>query len=363
MLLFFVSVIFPPLGIHPSVLEIYAVATDLSQDTFSCLDGSAIISYSEVNDNYPDCSDASDEPGTGIFANSTFYCENKHETPKEIRGWSVGDGICDCCDGSDEFYNSHVKCPTSCTNTEADRINLSARLASLHRQYRDFAGRERIKADNIIESVKRFIQPFSSELSKLAQKKHRVSQNSAMAVPLPQYPKNGNIFSEIIVGLWHILFRVPRSNSEIPLTRKDVKLAELAPKINKIEQNLKRAKPFSQWNSTIDRALLPIFKKVYRLNGYTFVFLDRIRDDRGVLARLVNGSGNRQIYRGRFRPVEVEVRLICGDKDHWMSITMTSNSSKYESYFVTPTVCSEESAVEVESLSFPELDVFARAFE
>ena len=80
---------------------------------FSCLDGSQSIPFSYVNDDYCDCSDGSDEPGTAACDNSQFYCENKEHEPRYLQSSRVNDGICDCCDGSDE-WDSEVTCPNTC---------------------------------------------------------------------------------------------------------------------------------------------------------------------------------------------------------------------------------------------------------
>lgn len=67
---------------------------------FLCFDGNQTIPYQAVNNDYCDCTDGSDEPGTSACPNGRFYCEPEHEYLPSSR---VNDGICDCCDGSDEW--------------------------------------------------------------------------------------------------------------------------------------------------------------------------------------------------------------------------------------------------------------------
>ncbi len=99
------------LGASPSLIEKYSIITDY----FVCLDQSKTIPFSAVNDDYCDCPDGSDEPGTSACPNGQFHCINEGYKGITISSARVNDGICDeeCCDGSDE-YSGLIDCPNSC---------------------------------------------------------------------------------------------------------------------------------------------------------------------------------------------------------------------------------------------------------
>ncbi|KAJ1718370.1 hypothetical protein LPJ61_006667, partial [Coemansia biformis] len=106
-------------GVNPSVAAKYARP---SSGLFECLDGSKKIPFEHVNDDYCDCPDGSDEPGTSACNNGSFYCANHGHIPGILQAIRVNDGVCDydvCCDGSDE-WDSGAQCEDRCGEIGAE---------------------------------------------------------------------------------------------------------------------------------------------------------------------------------------------------------------------------------------------------
>ncbi|KAK4608179.1 hypothetical protein RGQ29_001829 [Quercus rubra] len=99
----------PLLGIAPEDEKYYKT----SSDWIKCKDGSKKFSKTQLNDDFCDCPDGTDEPGTSACPLGKFYCRNSGHAPLFLYSSRVNDGICDCCDGSDE-YDGKVKCPNTC---------------------------------------------------------------------------------------------------------------------------------------------------------------------------------------------------------------------------------------------------------
>ncbi|KAH1073457.1 hypothetical protein J1N35_025785 [Gossypium stocksii] len=96
-----------PLGIHPLDAKYFAV------EVIKCKDGSKSFTRDRLNDNFCDCLDGTDEPGTSACPAGKFYCRNVGSIPQFIFSSRVNDHFCDCCDGSDE-YDGSILCPNTC---------------------------------------------------------------------------------------------------------------------------------------------------------------------------------------------------------------------------------------------------------
>ncbi|CAM8882715.1 unnamed protein product [Rhodiola kirilowii] len=108
------------LGVHPLDEEYYA------SEVINCKDGSKSVSRVRINDDFCDCADGTDEPGTSACPNGKFYCKNMGSMPQFLFSSQVNDHICGkwltgspsllvmyCCDGSDENVGG-FRCPNNC---------------------------------------------------------------------------------------------------------------------------------------------------------------------------------------------------------------------------------------------------------
>lgn len=102
-------------------------------DNFQCKNGEKSINRSFVNDEFCDCSDGSDEPGTSAcsFIPGPFYCINKGYKTIKIQSSRVDDGICDCCDGSDE--GNVVKCQNTCDKVAAKERDMLEKSINVYK--------------------------------------------------------------------------------------------------------------------------------------------------------------------------------------------------------------------------------------
>ncbi|KAK9447904.1 glucosidase II beta subunit-like-domain-containing protein [Limtongia smithiae] len=159
-------------GVAPQDLERYQPDV---QERWACIgDPTIVIPYSRVNDDFCDCPDGSDEPGTSA-CEYKYYCANKGHIPKYISSARVNDGVCDydvCCDGSDEVGAGLIRCENRCKEQAAEHAK---READAQRAQRGgWAARQKLvsKAAGAREKLqKELTAAVAAEASALAREK------------------------------------------------------------------------------------------------------------------------------------------------------------------------------------------------
>jgi len=140
-----------------------------SGSEFRCFDGKGTpLPSTAVNDEYCDCEDGSDEPGTGACAGQTstvFFCRNEGSTPRRVYASRVGDGICDCCDGSDEASLAKRmggRTPCSSTCAEQGRLEQGANKKRIEELGQALQLKEETRKKALVER-----EAFAKEVKKL----------------------------------------------------------------------------------------------------------------------------------------------------------------------------------------------------
>ncbi|TFK74377.1 hypothetical protein BDN72DRAFT_812753 [Pluteus cervinus] len=184
-------------GVAPGLLSRYAP----TGDKWTCLDGIQVIPWRFVNDDSCDCSDGSDEPGTGACPNTTFYCKNEGHIGASISSSRVRDGLCEpqCCDGTDERPGV---CKNTCAEVGAlyrkkrDEENKIRKTGSkIRTTYIAFAQKEKKRLEALIESTTQEIEVKEKEVSRLKDIADRLESLSEAAL---NYKKESQLYISLL---------------------------------------------------------------------------------------------------------------------------------------------------------------------
>lgn len=135
------------LGIHPLDEKYF------NSELIKCKDGSKIFNRDRINDNFCDCVDGTDEPGTSACPTGKFYCRNVGSMPRFLFSSRVNDRICDCCDGSDE-YDGNIDCPNTCIMGGNVMYKANTYISKLKAPVDAKESKSRAKMEDLIQKLK-----------------------------------------------------------------------------------------------------------------------------------------------------------------------------------------------------------------
>lgn len=178
------------IGVHPDKLNHYTALEQ--QTTFTCLDGSATIPRESVNDDYCDCGDASDEPGTSACTNGQYFCHNQGYLPSLIPSSWVNDGQCDCCDATDEYNNpGEAKCRNICESLGAEyrreqemQREIYNQGSNLRSQYKEQAKVKREQNNELLQQYKRELTEKENAIKRIEEEMNSDFGPSSVFLPL-----------------------------------------------------------------------------------------------------------------------------------------------------------------------------------
>jgi len=309
-----------PVGIFPQDRDKYEKNIDLSQKTFRCLNNKQMINLSQVNDDFVDCKDGSDEPGTSVMNYGYFYCQNIGFFPKNISRWSVGDGICDCCDGSDEWNNRNSHCPNKCLDL---RNKYDDSIKKLHNHYEKGVAikfKSNIEIENDILVLK--------------------WQKSILVTPISN---NRTLYHE---GISRII--------SVSIDQRTKFRKKMIKHITSTVEMLEKKK--TELQNAINSGIKSIQQDTITVKYHDFVleWPKEIRQGNKVIGRFDRVEGNQAHFtRGehhwRVGMRQAIVRLQCWDSNKFLSI-IEYDECRYRAVFASPLGCTNTSLSELGSL-------------
>ena len=358
-----------PRGALPETWTRYQQAIDVNNKTFRCFDGSKIIPLLQLNDEYLDCNDGSDEPGTSLNPSGKFYCENAGFQPLIIDSWSVGDGICDCCDGSDEADNSKSTCTDRCHDLANERRAAIQYLQSAYQQGLELKKDLAIKGTAGIRKMKRQIQKLKKERKELKEKKQSLMSNESAKQEEDDsmfyeefVDEDMNTFQKVCFAIWKWTFHVPKKRYDDDHGygssmdyETEQQVAELDGQIYDLKQKMERSQKLLQMTD-LDSALMAHYGKTYEAGPYKLEFFVEMKRDSEVVGYFETGTNETAVYdHGGYcwegqADRKCTVTLLCSNSTRLVEVN-EDTTCNYRAVFATPAACREEKLDEIENMS------------
>lgn len=310
------------IGVPPSKQELYQPIVDSSgKKTWHCLsDPSIVLSYDQINDDYCDCPDGSDEPGTNACPYNPeqgFYCENKGHIPAYIENFKLNDGVCDydlCCDGSDEYLTG--LCPDKC--------------AEIHQQYSKYKQEAETDNDLALAKQQKLIEKAQVMKQRVVDKLAESEQTLAEKQQELKKLQNGEGSFIANSGIMQYVLDILGGSTE---DREDKEKADRIEKLEKEIKSLESDIAIYQENLAFDFGKDDIFRAVVGTvitaslgeYQYSLDLLGTVRQDATTIGKFSGFKDGRLVYTGGEKcwngpKRSAEVELICGSENRLLSV-------------------------------------------
>ncbi|KAJ6238000.1 glucosidase 2 subunit beta [Anaeramoeba flamelloides] len=335
----------------------------MDKEFFTCDNGKHEFPISFINDNFCDCVDGSDEPGTSACSHMTFYCANEGYIPEIIPSSRVNDGVCDCSDGSDEWMS-----PSKCPNLSKEKkVQLDKQLKEEGIIRREgYSEKQKLK--------KKIKQKIESSQQKIADLNQEINEINDIIIHLESFQEiyedeNRTLSQEqemevkslIKLSRWKRFKSLLGFSSSVSYEKKlNKKISSLEDKIMILQDKIRMLEPFQKSGLNLTNDFLYLHEKKYswktedKKYEYTFYPFNKVeqRDDNS--GNVVNiGKWNKakiiegkEVYtlgqtcnNGPSR--EVLIKYICHKTSKIVSVKET-DFCVYELIFQTPAICEKK---------------------
>lgn len=379
-----------PRGARPETWDLYRHAIDETKQTFECFDKSAVIPLSRINDNYLDCADGSDEPGTSANPLGRFYCENKGSSPKEIDSWEVGDGRCDCCDGSDEFGNPDVTCPNVCAADNEGRSAIIAEIRAVIEQGITMNKNMSNPATNGYDVTCSKTKDLRKQIEDLEEQRKRIQEEGEAKMEGKKKKKShhGNSdddepshFRDFVKRAWAFTFMIPKSrvdsfdqNQEAQNYDYDYEPPwgnEAQKKIDKIDDKLYKLRESA--GSSLQLCKLcenrteyfPIAGTAFKLGKFRLELLGEVRNDWNDIGKMKSIDRKGAVYKEgmhcweRDKDSKTVIHFKCSNETKLVDMWEISQC-KYSGVLLTPLACSSDDLDSLSNMTLSDLQNYRR---